>query len=434
VLVLVILAIGGVLVIRAQLRGARWARPFDPTPIPTRTAESYFDEGEALYDEGLLDKAIAAYENAFRADPEDNIALFRLVRLLTIRHRTDEVLDQFGVRLRDEELGDARTLAVLGMALDWHAVVNTEDLLPVYIELGVISDEDVQAEDWEYSRERMARQLVRTAHKMCEQALRLDSDLPEGYAYMAETLADRERFEEALAAAQTAVELNPNLPDTQRALAYVHESQGDYELAVQAYENAISAHPRLGFLHIAIGKNYRAIGFGLVLEGKQDEAKLYFDQAVAAFGEAIKLDPANPESYDEIGWTFGHYMGYLGSDREMMQRGVDYLEDAIDQNPEYALAYRHLGQVFYFLRNYEEAIPAFEQGLELGGLPPADVIQSRIMLGWSYYILDLDNEDIEDPCTHAVEHFRAAWDALDELPQRELDLESMARQGLDECK
>jgi tetratricopeptide (TPR) repeat protein len=431
---LTILVIGGLYVIREQLAGASWARPFDATPTPARTSESYFDEAEVLYQDGLLDEAIVAYQSAFRADPEDNIALFRLVRLLTIRQRTAEVLDQFGARLQDEDLGAARTLAVLGMALDWHADSNTEDLLPAYIELGVVSDEDVQAEDWEYSRERMARQLVRTAHKMCEQALRLDSDLPEGYAYIAETLADRERFDEALAAAQTAVELNPNLPDTQRALAYVHVAQGEYELAVQAYENAINAHPRLSFLHVDIGKNYRAIGYGLDFEGKEDEAKLHFDQAIASFEEAIRLDPANPQSYDEIGWTFGHYMGYLGDDREMMQRGVDYLEDAIDRNPEYALAYRHLGQVFYFLRNYEEAIPAFEQGLELGGLPPADAIQSHIMLGWSYYILDLDDEDIEDSCVRAVEHFRAAWDALDELPQRELDLEGMARQGLDACK
>jgi tetratricopeptide (TPR) repeat protein len=431
VLVLTILVIGGLYVVREQLSGAGWTRPFDATPTPTRTSESYFDEAEVLYQDGLLDEAIVAYQNAFRADPEDNIALFRLVRLMTFRQRTDEVLEQYGARLQDEELGDARTLAVLGMVLDWHAVVNSEDLLPIYIELDVVKDQDVQEDDWEYSRERMARQLVRAAQKMCEQALRLDADFPEGYAYMAETLADRERFDEALDAAQTAVELNPNLPDTQRALAYVHETQGEYELAVQAYQEAINAHPRLSYLHIAIGKNYRAIGFRLNFAGKQEEAQPYFEQAIASFEEAIKLDPSNPESYDEIGWTFGHYMG---DDREMKQRGVDYLEEAIGQNPEYALAYRHLGQVFYDLRNYEEAIPAFEAGLELGGLPPADAILSHIMLGWSYYVLDLDDEDVEDPCVHAVQHFRAAWDALDELPQRELGLEGMARDGLDECK
>jgi tetratricopeptide (TPR) repeat protein len=431
VMVLTILVISGVYVLREQLAGAGWTRPFDATPTPTRTAESYFDEGEVLYQDGLLDEAIVAYRDAFRADPEDNIALFRLARLMTIRQRTEELLDQYGTRLQDEELGDARTLAVLCMALDWHAVVNTEGLLPVYIELAVVEDEDVQAEDWTYNRERMARELVRAAQKSCEQALRLDSDLPEGYAYLSEALADRDRFEEALAAAQTAVELNPNLPDTQRALAYVYESQGEYESAVQAYEAAIKAHPRLSFLHVALGRNHRAIGYRLNFEGQWEEAKPYFDQAVAAFEEAIKLDPASPQSYDEIGWTFGHFMG---DDREMKLRGVDYLEEALSQNPDYALAHRHLGQVYYDLRNYEEAIPAFERAVQLGGLPMSDLILSRIMLGWSYYALDVYDEDTEDPCERALPHFRAAWDILGELSQRELGLEAMTRQGLDECK
>ena len=50
VLVLTILIIGGLYVLREQLTGASWARPFDPTPTPTRSSESYFDEAEALYD------------------------------------------------------------------------------------------------------------------------------------------------------------------------------------------------------------------------------------------------------------------------------------------------------------------------------------------------------------------------------------------------
>jgi tetratricopeptide (TPR) repeat protein len=277
----------------------------------------------------------------------------------------------------------------------------------------------------------MAQELVRAAHKSCEQALRLDGDLPEAYAYLAEALADRQRSAEAEAAARTGVELNPNIPDTQRALAFVYESQGNYESAVDAYLLAIEAHPRLSFLHVALGRNYRAIGYRMNLEGKWDESAPYFEQAVAAFEEAIKLDPSNPLSYDEIGWTYGHFMG---EEREMKQRGVDYLEEAISQNPDYGLAYRHLGQVYYDLRNYEEAIVALQRGIELGELPVADRILSHIMLGWSYYALSAADDDEEDACVDALPHFRAAWDILDQLPQRELGFEQLARQGLDACK
>ncbi len=431
VLVLVVLIIIGLYTVREQVGGARWARPFDPTPTPTRSAESYFDEGESLYEEGLLDKAIEAYQNAFRADPQDNIALVRLVRLMVIRGRAGEALEQYGSRLQDKELADARTLAVLGMALDWHALFNDEELLPVYVKLGVVKEDTIREEGWTYSRERMARQLVRAAQKECERAIRLDPDLPEAYAYLAEALADQKRYEEALKAAQTGVELNPRTPDTQRALGYVYEAQGEYQEAIKAYEAAIKAHPKLGFLYIAVGRNYRALGSRLQLEGKWDEAKPYFEQAVSYFEQAIQIDPDNPLSYDEIGWTFGHYMG---DDREVKERGIDYLEEALEQDPDYALAYRHLGQIYYELRNYEEAISALEKALELGGLNPSDAILSHIMVGWSYYVLDRDEKGKDAQCVRALPHFKAAQDMLEELPQRELGLEALAAQGLEACK
>jgi tetratricopeptide (TPR) repeat protein len=433
VLILAILIIAGLYVIREQLSGASWTRPFDPTPVPTRSAESYFDEAEILYEEGLLDEAIAAYRQAFALDPQDNVSLFCLARLMVIRGQTDQVLKEYGARLQDEEWGDAHTLAVLSMALDWHAVFNSKDLLLIYVALGVLDEDEIQAPDWEYSREKMTRYLVRAAQKTAERALRLDADLPEAYAYLAEALADRERYEEAKAAAETAIQLNPNIPDTQRAMGYVYEVQGEYEQAIAFYKAAIQAHSKLDFLHVAVGKSYRAIGWRLIVQDEWDEAMPHFERAIAYFEEALKINPNNPSLYDEIGWTFGYYMGYIGDDREAMQRGLDYLEEALSQDPEFALAYRHLGQVYYNLRNYEEAIPAFEKAFELGDLPPADAILSHIMLGWSYYALDLDDKGPEEKCDRALPQFQAAWDILGDLPQRELGFERMAWEGLDKC-
>lgn len=432
VLILVVLIIGAIYVIREQFEGKGWTRPFDPTPTPTRSAESYFEEAESLYNEGLLDQALIAYHQAFKSDSEDNVALVRMVRLMVIRGQTAQALQEYGARLQDETLGDARTLTVLGMAMDWHALFNTEELLPLYISLGAIKQEEVQAADWVYDAEKMGRKLVQAAQKVCERALRIDNDLPEAHACLAEALADRERYDEAIDEAGVAINLNPNIPDTQRAMAYVYESNGEYAKAVEYYQAAIRAHDKLDFLHIALGKNYRAIGYRLQLEGKWEEAQPYFEQAVAAFEQAIQVNPRNPESYDEIGWTYGHYMG---DEREVKQRAIDYLEEAIKENPDYAMAYRHLGQIYYYdLRNYEEAIPNLEKAIELGDIPAADAAMCHIMLGWSYYVLDRTEKGPEQQCTNARPHFDAALETLLKLPNRELDLEDLAQQGQDACK
>jgi tetratricopeptide (TPR) repeat protein len=184
-------------------------------------------------------------------------------------------------------------------------------------------------------------------------------------------------------------------------------------------------------LHVALGRNHRAIGHRLILEGRPRDATPHFEQAIASFEEAIRLDPEDPQSYDEIGWTYGHYMG---DDREAKQRGVDYLEEAIAHSPDYALAYRHLGQVYYDLRNYEETIAMLGKALEIGDLPVSDTVLTHIMLGWSHYALDRADAKEGGPCVEALPHFRAAWDVLDQLSQRELGLESLVRQGLDACQ
>jgi tetratricopeptide (TPR) repeat protein len=431
VLVLVAVAVFGLRVIHIQLGGTRWMRPFDPRPTPTRTAESHFDDGETLYDEGLIAEAIVAYRNAFNVDPQDNAALFQLARLMVIDRRMGEVLEQYGPRLRDEALGDARTLAVLGMALNRHARFNSEDLVPAYIELGILKDEDVQTEDWTYDQERVTRQLLSAAQKACEQALRLDPDLPEAHAFLAEALADQQRFEAARVAAQTAVDLRSDLPDAQRALAYVYEMQGQYEMAIPAYEAAIEAHPRLSSLHLSLGEAHRAVGMQLSLAGEWDASRAYFELAIVSFEEAIALDAADPRPYDEIGWTYGRHMG---DDRALKLRGVDYLEQAIDQDPGYARAYYRLGQVYYELQNWEEAILGLEYAIELAELSLPDRIWAHNLLGWSYYVVDHNDKTVQDPCAHALLHFRAARDILDQLPQHASDLEMLTRQGLDACE
>ena len=79
-------------------------------------------------------------------------------------------------------------------------------------------------------------------------------------------------------------------------------------------------------------------------------------------------------------------------------------------------------------------VAAFEKGLEIGELPTTDAIWSHILLGWSYYVLDRDDQGEEKQCIRALPQFKAAWDILEELPRRELGLEYQAVQGLEACE
>ena len=90
------------------------------------------------------------------------------------------------------------------------------------------------------------------------------------------------------------------------------------------------------------------------------------------------------------------------------------------------------------LERYEKALKVLEENhfKQWEGISKAynSYVDAHIFLGWSYYVLDHNDQDINDPCARAVLNFRAASDILDQLPRRELDLEALAQQGLDTCK
>jgi tetratricopeptide (TPR) repeat protein len=282
-----------------------WSKPFEPTPTPTRTPQSYILEAEAYYGEGQLDEAIAAYEQAVVISPDDTEARIRLAQFLSLRQRTAEATTraQQAVLL---EPSNPKALTALCQALD---------------------GESRYAE----------------AFDACECAIELDPDYAEAYAYLAKVYVDTGDWIPARTYAEQAVDLDYQSMDAHYNQGYVLEAQGRYSQAVEAYENAIVLHPKLAPLYISAGQNHRVLG--------------QFTEAVDLFEKATRLDPASPVGYDQLGWTYytaGQY-----------SRAIDTLEQATLIDPDYTPAWGHLGIVYYVLQQYEEVIPVLQQAINL---------------------------------------------------------------------
>ncbi len=377
VLILTMLILFGVYIITEQ---PQWARPFEPTPTPTRTAESYFFEAEEYYADGLLDEAIAAYRQAVKVDPSDTTSLSRLVRLMVLRGRAADALREYGQALVESET--AETYAVKAFALDWLVYDLAADMVQVEkAEEGEVDDQVIAvpnpyADDetlwWvtpqipgmaeekylvrggadeeqvlDFVLERERRSVLAEAESLCKDALRINPDYAEAHAYLAEIYADLGSWYDALDEAELAVSLNERSVDAHRTLAYVYEVMGDYESAVAEYEASIALHPRLNYLYNAAGRNYLAL------------SPPDYDRAIANFEKAVEISPNDAEGYDLLGWTYGFYKGEL-------DRAIIELERAIELDPNYASAYGHLGWLYYAKRNYEDAIVNFERAVQLG--------------------------------------------------------------------
>lgn len=302
---MLLLLIGAALYAYVRVRPREVTNPIQPTPVPTRSAQSYQLEAEGLYWEGDLKGAIAAYEHAIQLTPSDGALHAALVRLLVLDGRPLEAVRR-GERAVALDPNSAPAWASLCMAYDW---------------VGWMED----------------------ALNACDRAIALNPEYAEAYAYQAETYMDNGQWNPALEAAQTAQKLDPRSVDAWRAYGYVLEMMGNYSGAIEAYQKALEIHPKLARLYLDIGRNRQAL--------------LDTAGAIEAFRKAVELAPYRADALSNLAWAYFAIEEYTEARR--------YLEQAIQADPEYATAYGRLATVYWARRNYESAIPNFEKAIEM---------------------------------------------------------------------
>ncbi len=300
-----LLLIGAALYAYTRVQHQEVENPFEPTPTPTRSAQSYQSEADGLYWEGDLRGAIAAYEQAIRLAPSDGALHAALVRLLVLDGRPLEAVRR-GEQAVAADPNSAPAWASLCMAYDW---------------VGWIED----------------------ALEACDRAIVLNPAYAEAYAYQAETYMDNGQWNPALESAQTAQKLDPRSADALRAYGYVLEMMGNYSGAIEWYQKALEIHPKLAYLYLDIGRNRQAL--------------VDTPGAIAAFRKAVELAPHRADALSQLGWAYFAVEEYAEARR--------YLEQAIRADPEYAPAYGRLATVYWTMRNYESAIPNFEKAIEM---------------------------------------------------------------------
>jgi tetratricopeptide (TPR) repeat protein len=300
---------------------------FLPTPTPTRTANSYIFQAEALFNAGKISDpleidAIDAYRQALALEPNNVQAWTELARLLTYSSSLLSSQQEKIARMAEAREASSKALelarddstvqAIYALTLDWSASVATDE---------------VQGEEW----------LVK-AEQAAGYAYNLD---PENYlalAFYAEVLLDQQKWSQAEQHATTAVELAPNVMDTHRVYATMMENFGQYRVAIEEYEKAAAINPNLTFLYIRIGVIYRELQV-------YDVALEYFDKAITINNSNGVKDPI---PYIGIAKTYARMGEFFVASRNA--------EKALSFDPTNADTYGQLGDIYTRSRNYEGAM------------------------------------------------------------------------------
>jgi tetratricopeptide (TPR) repeat protein len=333
----VILALGGVWLI-VQIRQGDIKSPFEATPTPTRNSNSFALEGSAQFTAGNLDAAISAYREAVRVDPNNAGAWAELAHIQTYssallttdatkRTRLQEALQSArqAVAIAPD---DSTAHAMLAFALDWNANPTLVD--------------DRQVQDY-----------LTQADQEAVRALQLDATNTLALAFYAEISVDEQKWTQGEQYIKQAVDRDPSLMDVHRVYAFVLESLGQYNLAIQEYDKAIALAPNLTFLYLRAGANYRQLGIKSPnndIQNQLYEKSLeYFDQA-ARINEQLGIK--DPIPYLSIAKTYSQQGQFFIAARNV-QKALDF--DLT--NPD---LYGQLGIIFFKSRNYEGSIPALK--------------------------------------------------------------------------
>ncbi len=332
-----LLVLGGVWLL-IQMHTGRIESPFQPTPTPTRTSQSYALEGDAQFTSGQLDLAITAYKQGVQVDPSNAEVWAELARiqtyssqlLLTDATQNARLQDALASANQAESLApdDSTVHAIRAFVLDWNANPS------------LVGDKQAQDD-------------LLQADQEAVHALQLDNTNTLALAFYAEILVDEQKWTQAEQEIKQAMDRDPSLMDVHRVYAYVLESLGEYNEAIQEYDKAIAITPNLTFLYLRAGANYRRLGFASPNDAVQ---KQLFESSLEYFAKAVAINKQlgikDPVPYLSIAKTYSQEGEYFIAARNV-QVAIEFQPD----NPD---LYGQLGIIYQKSRNYEGAIPALK--------------------------------------------------------------------------
>jgi eukaryotic-like serine/threonine-protein kinase len=184
---------------------------------------------------------------------------------------------------------------------------------------------------------------VQKALAAAQQAQRLGPNLAEAHSALSAVFLATGKTAEAAAEIRRSLELAPNSDDEYRRLGNAYLALGRNSEAIQAYQKAIGVNP---YYYM----NYNLIGIAYFQLGE-------YDKALSALRRVIDLEP-------------DYYLGYLNVGAIYAQKGefencIPYFQKAIQIKPSSSDAYSNLGTAYFFLKRYDDSVPMFEKAVEL---------------------------------------------------------------------
>ena len=207
----------------------------------------------------------------------------------------------------------------------------------------------------------------------------LNPQSPESWRNVGNIAFELSRFEEAEAAYQKLLTIQPGLTEVYMALGSIYKRQKKHAMAIRHYQEALKLDLNLVNARLNLG----------ILAAEQGE----LDEAVELLREEIKIQPDSAEAYYYLGEVYRKQNEYdlaekayqdtiqadpfyaakayerlahlYGSRRIDLKRAVIFAEKAVELDPKSVLCLNTLSRMYYLNRDYDRAERAISLALKL---------------------------------------------------------------------
>lgn len=224
-----------------------------------------------------------------------------------------------------------------------------------------------------------------------DEAIRLKPDLAAAYANRGAAYESKGDHDRAISDADEAIRLKPDLAAAYLNRGAAYEDKGDYDRAIADADQAIRLKPELFKAYINRANAY--------------ELKGDLDRTLADYDEAVRLKPGDPDALNERGYVYalkGDYdraitdlnealrlkgdfanaldsRGYAYLGRGDLESAMSDLNEALRLNPKLAESYAHRGRALEKRGDLKSAMADFEKALSLKKeLPEAIAGRDRV--------------------------------------------------------
>ena len=322
--------------------------------------------GEILHDLGRRQEARSTFEAVLMIDPSDKRALAGLGWLALEEGRVGEAVDRFTAAPAPTQS------SLLGLSLarfrqgDFAAAA--EYLKEATRRFGPAPPVLTQA-----ALLNLLKGEVPRARELIEEALRLDPEFGLGYGLLSNIALTQNRKEEALLAAQRAVETNPHSPSTYLDLALAFQAHFQLEAALGAAQKAVTLDPSNARAHLQVAR--LLFGFDRIEEASDAAEKarslepnepavlttLGFlllalretQAAVVTFEKVLEAGPTSGEPYLGLGLALFR--------QGQTEEGLRFFQEAVLMEPRVSLFHSYLGKALYQLGRREDALRSLDR-------------------------------------------------------------------------